>query len=92
MTAWSKMTDRRITKLIRTTFETGALSAAIAFLEFVLYIRTGYVLYFMYAYYILHFQGLVRRSLTLLLSQSGVAIQVIQQRTHGVSQLTSRHI
>ena len=57
MTAWSKETDRRITKLIRTTFETGVLSAVIAFLELVLYIRTGYVQYFMYASYILHFQG-----------------------------------
>lgn len=57
MTAWSKDTDKRITKLIRTTFETGVLSAVIAFLELVLYIRTGYVQYFMYACYILHFQG-----------------------------------
>ncbi|KAF8481647.1 hypothetical protein DFH94DRAFT_403233 [Russula ochroleuca] len=38
---WNKETNRRITKLIRSTFETGALCSAVAILDLVVYLRDG---------------------------------------------------
>ncbi|KAN0118011.1 hypothetical protein V8E52_005598 [Russula decolorans] len=39
---WSKDSDRRITKLIRSTFETGALCSAISIIDLAIYIRFGH--------------------------------------------------
>ncbi|KAH9988923.1 hypothetical protein BJV77DRAFT_718173 [Russula vinacea] len=41
--AWSKETDRRITKLIRSTFDTGVLFSAMAFLDLAAYLHMSYL-------------------------------------------------
>lgn len=48
---WSKETDRRITKLIRPTFETGALFSVMAFLDLAAYLHMSYLHVSMYDVY-----------------------------------------
>jgi hypothetical protein len=56
--AWSKETDRRITKLIRFTFDTGVLFSAMAFLDLAAYLHMSYLHVSMYAYCVLdRFRG-----------------------------------
>lgn len=42
MMAWNKGFDRRITKLIRSAFETGALCSATAFIDLAIYVHFGH--------------------------------------------------
>jgi len=42
MLAWGKGFDRRITKLIRSAFETGALCSATAFIDLAIYMYFGH--------------------------------------------------
>jgi hypothetical protein len=55
MSASIKETDRRIIKLIQSTFETGMLCSAMAFLDLAFYLRDNSMHMFMYAYCILDF-------------------------------------
>ncbi|KAF8481656.1 hypothetical protein DFH94DRAFT_403736 [Russula ochroleuca] len=40
--SWSKESDRRITKLIRSTCETGTLCSLVAIIDLIVYLRVGY--------------------------------------------------
>ena len=89
-TAWNRETDKRITKLIRSTFETGAVCSAVAFLDLAIYLRDGQntVHISMFAYLYL---GQVPLLLILLRSQTDGVIQVIQQCPHRVAQFTGSY-